>query len=643
MLKMTTRRWWSSILLCAALLRLTGFTFGLPYFENVDEPWFFYEAAFQRGLIGSWLHPNPSQGLIGLYKGAQIIAEALTGGSALQHVSAIVTAMRLLSIIVSLITLVFIGLAARELSRDNRAGWLAAALWAVIPLVVYHSFIAIAEPWMMLLAAVALWTGAAALRREQPAWPLVSVWAGLAAFLFKYSMFPFAGVGVAVALWRLAIDSHRGKWARVLTFQAISIGLFFIALIAFGGLVGDVNNPSREMALFFQNPFAKLSDLNAIWNIVAAAFYQIGLAPAIFAALFIAGLLLARGSAARFGWLLFGALGLFCAVLVVLYLMIDLTLLRYLFPACLIFTILAACSAVALWEFTAKRVGSARRGLPIVAAVLLMVWYGPLARQSALDAVQRTLPYTLKAMTEWASATLGEGAIITEGLGHRAFTHEMGGYTGPNRDYIYGVDVLSQSSDAWKQAGYRYIEMIPPQVQTLRQTTEGSQFLDQLTELRRFPPADSSGAWNGPAFVVYALDHPERQVSGTFGSSIALKGVSGIRDSFRAGDTLSLRFFWNAYRTPDNNYSLFIHLTGDDRTRLLAQADGTPGPARRPTLTWNEPEETLVSDLFTLTIPADILPGTYHLWIGIYDPVSGTRLSTGSGTDMLLTDMVIRP
>ena len=83
-----SRPWWigvAVILVGAGLLRFTGFTFGLPYFENIDEPWFFYEAAFQRGLISSWLHPNPSQGLILLYKMAQIGMETLTGQSALLH------------------------------------------------------------------------------------------------------------------------------------------------------------------------------------------------------------------------------------------------------------------------------------------------------------------------------------------------------------------------------------------------------------------------------------------------------------------------------------------------------------------------------------------------------------------------------
>src|SRR5258708_26080545 len=151
-------RWWIGmglILLPAAILRFTGFTFGLPYYDQMDEPWFFYEAAYQRGLLSYWLHPNPSPGLITLYKAAQVIAEALTHQTSLVHVTEIVIAMRFISIIVSLITLIFIGLTARELAGD-KAGWLAAGTWAVIAYVVYHSFIALAGPLVLLFRALDL-------------------------------------------------------------------------------------------------------------------------------------------------------------------------------------------------------------------------------------------------------------------------------------------------------------------------------------------------------------------------------------------------------------------------------------------------------------------------------------------------------
>src|SRR5258708_17889801 len=285
------RLWWTvlgSIILVGALLRFTGYRFGLPYFQNFDEPWFFYEALFQRGLLPWWLHPNPSQGLIGLYKLAQIIAEGLTHQAATRSVTEIIISLRFVSVILSLVTLVIIGLCARELAGDI-AGWLAAAIWAVIPLVVYHSFTAIAEPWMMLLGALALYTAVLTLRRESIIHPLLSVWAGLAAFTFKYSMFSFAGIGLLFAAWRFLTvpPSQRTRWGRVIAFQIASIVIFLAWMVAFGGMIKDVSSPSREMAQVIQQPLTGLTKEGIIPKIVYASFWQLGTTPLLFAGLYL--------------------------------------------------------------------------------------------------------------------------------------------------------------------------------------------------------------------------------------------------------------------------------------------------------------------------------------------------------------------
>ncbi len=105
---------------------------------------------------------------------------------------------------------------------------------------------------------------------------------------------------------------------------------------------------------------------------------------------------------------------------------------------------------------------------------------------------------------------------------------------------------------------------------------------------------------------------------------------------------MALRFYWQAPHTPADNYSLFIHLTSElNRDKLTAQADGAPGPSGRPTLTWAVPSETLVSAPFSLTFPANIAPGLYKVWIGLYNPTSGQRLSTPTGDDSLLATITV--
>jgi hypothetical protein len=656
-----TRHWWLAIGLIvtvAGALRFTGFTFGLPYFENFDEPWFFYEAAFRRGLLSSWAHPNPSQGLIGIYKLLQIGAEIITGHSSLLYAAEITTVLRFISVLISLLTLVFIGLCARELAGD-RAGWLAAAGWAVIPLVIYHSFIAIAEPWMMLLAALALYMAAATLRRGGWLYPLLSVWAGLAAFSFKYSMFSFAGIGLAAALWKLwsqwprqgESGAGRAYWLRIMALQVFSIVVFLAVLVLFGGLIHDINNPSREVAQFVQNPLARATDPHVIAQVVYAGFWQLNTTTLVFVALYIlvSWLIARQASPLRRNWLLaawigFGLLGLFNMLLIPFYFLYDGTLLRYLFSTDLVFMILAASALMFIYKALIARLKRPGRqiGLRIGTAVVIALWLGPLTIQSIHDAGERTKSYTYTDMTVWASNTMAPGGILADFLGHRAFTHEFGGYTGPYRIWSYTLDPLSKSPQDWIKAGYNYMEMTSDQVQTALQSAAGQAFFKQILLLRQFPPADTRQTWQGPTFNVYQLNRPQQAVDYRFGEGIHLVGVDGLRPIAAPGESLSLSFYWQAAQTPPDNYSMFVHFVPtQERNHLLAQVDGAPGPSGRPTLTWTEPAETLVSAPLTMTIPKDLLPGDYNVWVGLYSVRTGQRLPTDTGTDRLLMRITV--
>jgi hypothetical protein len=245
-------------------------------------------------------------------------------------------------------------------------------------------------------------------------------------------------------------------------------------------------------------------------------------------------------------------------------------------------------------------------------------------------------------MTVWASTTLGSGSVLAEQLGYRAFSIEFGGYTGPFRSWIYGVDFLSKSLDYWRKDGYRYLEATTDIVQSLQQKPEGRAFLQQLLELRRFPPQNTDRVWTGPSFVVYQLNRPLQTADLRFGEAIRLVGVDGVQTSAKPGETLLLRFYWQALHAPDDNYALFIHMTpADQRNRLIAQIDSTPGPTKRPTLTWVVPSETLVSEPFNLAVPNDLAAGVYNIWIGLYNPYTGQRVSTPEGDSNLLAKLTV--
>lgn len=125
-------------------------------------------------------------------------------------------------------------------------------------------------------------------------------------------------------------------------------------------------------------------------------------------------------------------------------------------------------------------------------------------------------------------------------------------------------------------------------------------------------------------------------VSTTFGDTIALLGAD-VPTPLRAapGEVVTWTLVWQALRVPDQNLVRFVHLLGPDR-RPLAQEDTQPCQGQCPTTSWLSGE--VVAEEVRLALPADIVPGTYSLAVGWYDPVTLQRLSAWDERGQRLPD-----
>jgi hypothetical protein len=106
------------------------------------------------------------------------------------------------------------------------------------------------------------------------------------------------------------------------------------------------------------------------------------------------------------------------------------------------------------------------------------------------------------------------------------------------------------------------------------------------------------------------------------------------RDS-RPG-VVRLTLYWQPQAEITTSLKLFIHLI-DDAGNIVAQHDSVPQEGARPT-TGFAPGE-VIAEPVRLEAP----PGTYHLRIGWYDPISGARvpLADGGAFTVLPTPLVI--
>jgi hypothetical protein len=95
----------------------------------------------------------------------------------------------------------------------------------------------------------------------------------------------------------------------------------------------------------------------------------------------------------------------------------------------------------------------------------------------------------------------------------------------------------------------------------------------------------------------------------------------------QSAERLDVALYWQALRPLEKNYTAFVHLL-DEAGTLVAQRDRPP--AGYPTAVWRPGE--VVVDPFTIELPPDLPPGTYHLQTGFYDPTTLARL--GEATDL---------
>jgi hypothetical protein len=110
----------------------------------------------------------------------------------------------------------------------------------------------------------------------------------------------------------------------------------------------------------------------------------------------------------------------------------------------------------------------------------------------------------------------------------------------------------------------------------------------------------------------------------TFGDVIRLEAAAVPDEiSLAASPVLTATLLWEALAQPATDYVSYAHLLAADG-RQVAGYDRAPAGTRLPTRWWRSGDR-IVSEL-PLALPSDLAPGTYALWVGLYEEGSGGAL-----------------
>jgi hypothetical protein len=134
----------------------------------------------------------------------------------------------------------------------------------------------------------------------------------------------------------------------------------------------------------------------------------------------------------------------------------------------------------------------------------------------------------------------------------------------------------------------------------------------------------------------FATPSIEKRIDQTLGNRVTLLGFEhadcGLRNA-----ACRVKLWWRAEQDMPESYKVFVQLL-DANGVPRAQADVIPANGTRPTWSWLPGE--IITDEIVLQIPGDLPAGTYRLTAGLYDELSGTRLTLPDGNDTVELTMV---
>jgi hypothetical protein len=145
------------------------------------------------------------------------------------------------------------------------------------------------------------------------------------------------------------------------------------------------------------------------------------------------------------------------------------------------------------------------------------------------------------------------------------------------------------------------------------------------------------GFYVRPDAILPPLPAPSPLETAQFGAAMALD-YTPLTATVSPGDVLAVPLNWRAAAAPRVRYTVFVHVRAPDG-RPIFQSDADPAGGARPTDSWQPGDR--VDDVHLLLIDATAPPGQYPVYIGLYLPETGARLTVQDATGQPLGDSLM--
>ena len=642
----------SGLVLAALFVRLLVFRRYLPLVDWGDELNMYTLARHWRGVED--FHQNNERLLgypplyIWLSMGVQQIVEHVTTGWV--AVGGYIYPMRLIAAVAGALTTACL-VASGWMLGGPVTGWLAGLIWAFSVVIVPYETLAIPDTLLFLMTAASIATAIRAWQTKSFRWATVSLIAGILGVYLKYTsvvgLIPWGVVTLA-----LTIRLRRESWPWLLLQAALAAVLIGYLIWGYGmfRMETEKANNFREI-LRTEGPLGLFRQPGNTNN------YDFSLEPFRWHRLFYGGLI-AGGVALGISWwrrwktVEWRAVPVLAVYAVSTIFMVsshttiwEIGLIRYVLPVTLALILIWAMAITQVTYALHDLLRLVGRARPLVSnglvAVVTMVFFIP----SAIDLSGVIKEFHRQDarvdLWRWSDVNVPPDGMILmpeTSVLDDAWNRPWRGYDGVTSfQWWFTKDLTEETPAGWWERGIAYFAFTD--ADRLRWQRRGT--LDAVTtELNEMlllaHIAPKNPARNGPREIwFYRMLPPQVQTNIVLGEQIRLAGYDLDVSGAQPGGEIRFRPYWNALRTPDTNYSMFVHLYTPDSRDILAQTDGPPTNAFRLTLTWTDPGETLIGADMRLSVPADLPPGEYRLAVGLYDWRTYQRLLLPDGTDFV--------
>jgi hypothetical protein len=128
-------------------------------------------------------------------------------------------------------------------------------------------------------------------------------------------------------------------------------------------------------------------------------------------------------------------------------------------------------------------------------------------------------------------------------------------------------------------------------------------------------------------------------VGANFGEQVMLLGYDLDLSHREEGGTVRLILYWQAQKEMETAYKVFVHMLDADGV-IIAQVDREPQVGAAPTTGWLEGE--VVTDEIEMPV-TEMMAATQSIAVGLYDPLTGERVSVLDAAGVVAGDRVLIP